>query len=107
VTETSRATLRRAEEAIDKINAVTTWKSAVAVIKRVMDTVTPIAAVWPVSFLSINPELIAVLQLNPYASLAWSLLSKIPEVHLLVLSQNGALTLLSSLLLGFATTSST
>jgi hypothetical protein len=44
-TETSRATLCRAEEAINTINTTETWKSAVNVIKWVMDTVSPIAAV--------------------------------------------------------------
>jgi hypothetical protein len=45
VAETSRTGLRRAEEAVNIVNAVTTWKSAVTVIKRVMDVVTPIAVV--------------------------------------------------------------
>ena len=45
VTETSRTGLRRAEEAVNTINTVTTWKCAVTVVKRVMDAVTPIAAV--------------------------------------------------------------
>ena len=45
VTEMSGTTLRLAEEAVNNINTVTTWKSAVTVIKGVMDTVTPIAAV--------------------------------------------------------------
>jgi hypothetical protein len=43
--ETSRATLSRAEEAINTMNTIKTWSSAVNVIKRVMDTVSPIAAV--------------------------------------------------------------
>jgi hypothetical protein len=52
--ETSRAALRRAEEAINNINTINTWKSAVTNLKWVMDTVTPIAAVCPISFLPIR-----------------------------------------------------
>jgi hypothetical protein len=44
-TETSRATLSRAGEAMNTMNTIKTWSSAVNVIKRVMDTVSPIAAV--------------------------------------------------------------
>jgi hypothetical protein len=44
-TETSRATLSRAEEAMNTMNTIKTWESAVNVIKWVMDTVSPIAAV--------------------------------------------------------------
>jgi hypothetical protein len=44
-TETPRATLSRAEEAMNNINTIKTWRSAVNVIKRVMDTVSPIVAV--------------------------------------------------------------
>jgi hypothetical protein len=79
----SSATLGRAEEAI---NAMDTWSSAVDVIKQVMDAVGPIAAVCLVSFCLPLSELIPVLQLQPYANLAWSLISKIPEVRLLTLS---------------------
>jgi hypothetical protein len=46
-TETPRSALRHAEEAI---NTMKTWKSAVSIIKRVMDTVSPIAAVCTISF---------------------------------------------------------
>ena len=49
-TEGSGSALHRAEEATD---AMKTWNSAVDVIKRVMDTVSPIAEVCPVSLLSI------------------------------------------------------
>jgi hypothetical protein len=52
-TEISRHTLRRAEEAINTINTTETWKRAVNIIKRVMDTVSPIAAVRTTSFLLI------------------------------------------------------
>jgi hypothetical protein len=45
--------LDRAEEAITAINTINTWKSAVNIIKRVMDTVSPIAGVCPISFLFI------------------------------------------------------
>jgi hypothetical protein len=85
-TETSRTALRRAEEAINDINTMKTWQSAVKNIKRVMDTVTQIAAVCPVLFCVSVAELTPTLQLNPYAKLAWSLLSKIPEVHLIAFS---------------------
>ena len=44
-TETSRTALRGAEDAINGINTTKTWKGAVNVIKWVMDTVSPIAAV--------------------------------------------------------------
>ena len=43
-TETLNAALSRAEDAI---NTMETWSSAVDVIKRVMDAVSPIAAVCP------------------------------------------------------------
>ena len=76
-TELSGAALRSAEKAIDTME---TWSSAVGVIKRVMDTVGPVAAVWSISIYSCFAELTRVSQLHPYASLAWSLLSKIPEV---------------------------
>jgi hypothetical protein len=49
-TETSRTALRRAEESISTIK---TWKRAVSVIKLVMDTVGPIAAVCLISFFHI------------------------------------------------------
>jgi hypothetical protein len=75
--------LCHAEEAL---NAMETWSSAVDVIKLVMDAVSPIAAVCPVSFCLSLSELTPILQLQPYANLAWSLLSKIPEVCLLAFS---------------------
>jgi hypothetical protein len=43
--ETSRTALRRAEETISTINTINTWKGAVNVVKWVMDTISPIAAV--------------------------------------------------------------
>jgi hypothetical protein len=76
----SDGALRRAEEAI---NTMETWSSAVDVIKQVMDAVSQIAAVRLISFLLSFVELISVLQLQPYANMAWSLLSKIPEVPVL------------------------
>jgi hypothetical protein len=80
-TEMSRTALSRAEEAIDVIDTIKTWESAVSAIKWVMDTVTPIASVGPpVPSSSIRPGLTSDPQLNSFASLAWSLLSKIPEV---------------------------
>jgi hypothetical protein len=77
-TELSDAALHRAEKAI---NTMETWSSAVDVIKRVMDTVSTIAAVCSISIYSSFSELIRVSQLHPYASLAWGLLSKVPEVR--------------------------
>jgi hypothetical protein len=77
------AALGRAEDAI---NTMETWSSAVDVIKRVMDAVSPIAAVCPYIMYLVIPKLTLAPQLQPYASLAWSLLSKIPEVRLLALS---------------------
>jgi hypothetical protein len=47
--ETSRAALRHAEEAMSNINTIKTWQRAVNNIKWVMDTVSPIALVWPIS----------------------------------------------------------
>jgi hypothetical protein len=44
------ATLQSAEEAMKAINTIKAWKSAVKIIKLVMDAVTPIAAVCPISF---------------------------------------------------------
>jgi hypothetical protein len=79
-TELSGDALRSAERAIKTME---TWSSAVGVIKRVMDTVGPIAAVCSISFYSSFVELSRVSQLHPYASLAWNLLSKVPEVRYL------------------------
>jgi hypothetical protein len=47
--ESSRAALRRAEEAMSTVNTIKTWQRAVNSIKWVMDTVSPIASVWPIS----------------------------------------------------------
>jgi hypothetical protein len=73
-------TLERTEEALD---AVKIWGSAVDIIKRVMDAVSPIAEVRQLSGLPIFPDLTSALQLNPYAKVAWSVLSVVPQVHLL------------------------
>jgi hypothetical protein len=75
--EMSGAALGRAEEVI---SAMESWSSAVDIIKQVMDAVSSIAAVRPLSFCLFFSELTPVLQLQPHANLAWSLLSKIPEV---------------------------
>ena len=81
-------TLDRAGEALDTVK---TWKTTVSTIKCVMDTVSPILKVCtkylsPLSFADFIPP-----QLNPYASLAWSMFSKIPEVRVLTLSEvNGS-----------------
>jgi hypothetical protein len=54
ITVSANATeLHHAEEAINAINTINTWKSAVNIIKRVMDTVSPIAGVCSISFLLI------------------------------------------------------
>jgi hypothetical protein len=82
-TEMLSAALGRAEDAI---NTMETWNSAVDVIKRVMDAVSPIAAVCPYIMYLVIRKLNLAPQLQPYASLAWSLLSKIPEVRLVALS---------------------
>jgi hypothetical protein len=69
------------------MDTVKSWKSAVSAIKQIMDAVGPIAEVRFTSvFWYFFAELILALQLLPHASLAWSLLSKIPEVRLLALS---------------------
>ena len=81
--EISSAALNRAEEAI---NMIATWSSAVDVIKQVMNAVSLIAAVCTISFCLLFAVLTLALQLQPYASLAWSLLSKIPEVCHVALS---------------------
>ena len=83
----SRDTVRLAQEAVDSIDTMKTWKNAVLSVKRVMDAVSRIAEVNPVSFILIRPDLTAAVQLHPCAKLAWSMLSKIPEVRLLVLSR--------------------
>jgi hypothetical protein len=86
-TEISRTALSRAEEAINVVDTIKTWESAVSAIKRVMDTVTPIASVGPpVSSSSIRPGLMFAPQLNSFARLTWGLLSKIPDVRFLFLS---------------------
>jgi hypothetical protein len=79
-TDLSGAALRSAEKAI---NTIETWSSAAGVIKGVTDTVGPVATVCSIPVYSYFAELTRVSQLLPYASLAWSLLSKIPEVHFL------------------------
>jgi hypothetical protein len=82
-TEMSGAALSSAEEAI---NMMETWSSAVDVMKQVMDAVGSIAAVCPIPFWVSLAELTGILQLQPHANIAWSLLSKIPVVRLLALS---------------------
>jgi hypothetical protein len=85
-TEASRDKIGRAQKAVDNIDTMKTWKSAVNAVKWVMDTVSTIAEVNPVSFLLLRPDLTSDVQLHPYAKLAWSVLSKIPEVRFLFLS---------------------
>jgi len=50
-TEKALIALRRADEAKKPINRKNTWKGAVGRIKRVMDTVSPIAEVRAISIL--------------------------------------------------------
>ena len=69
-----------AEEAMD---AVTTWKVAVNVMKQVMDTVSPVVKeVCPIPFSLLFTELIATRQ---RARSVWTQLSNIPEVRVLAL----------------------
>jgi hypothetical protein len=52
ITASANATdLHRAEESINAINTINTWKHAVNIVKRVIDTVSPIAGVCSISFL--------------------------------------------------------
>jgi hypothetical protein len=84
-TEMPRIALRRAGEAVDTMES---WAIAVGVVKQVMDVVGPkIASVCPKLFFFFA-VLTFVLQLHPCASLAWSLLSKIPEVRHLALEED-------------------
>jgi hypothetical protein len=84
-TEMQGIVLRRAEEAV---NTMETWGIAVGIVKQVMDAVGPIASVCPNLFCLFFAKFTSVLQLHPYASLAWGLLSMIPEVRHLVLSED-------------------
>jgi hypothetical protein len=99
-TEMPRIALRRAEEAV---NTMESWGMAVGVVKQVMDAVSPVASVCPKLFCLFLAELISVLQLHPYASLAWSLLSKIPEVRHLALSEHAGRSFFFVSFLDFAT----
>jgi hypothetical protein len=92
-TEMPRIALRRAEEAV---NTMGTWGSAVGVVKQVMDAVSPISSVCPNPFCLFFAESTPILQLHPYASLAWSLLSKMPEVRHLALSGDAGYSFLFS-----------
>jgi hypothetical protein len=81
----SRDTIRRAQKAVNNIDTMKTWEDAINIVKWVMGTVSQIAEVCTVSFLLVSP-LTSVVQLNPCAKLAWSMLSKIPKVRLLFFS---------------------
>ena len=48
-----RTALHHAGEAIDAINTIQAWSSAVKTIKWVMDTVSPVAEVCPILFLPV------------------------------------------------------
>jgi hypothetical protein len=101
-TEIPGIALRRAEEAV---NTMESWGIAVGIVKQVMDAVGPIASVCPKLFFFFA-GLTFVLQLHPYASLAWSLLSKIPEVRHLALSEHAGHSLFFVSFLDFATAGS-
>jgi hypothetical protein len=71
------------------MDTVKSWKCAVSAIKQIRDTVGPIAEVRFTSvFVYFFAELTLALQMLPHGSLAWSLLSKIPEVGHLALSED-------------------
>jgi hypothetical protein len=72
------------------VDAMKSWESAVGVIKQVMDLVGPIVNVlYLTSFLPVfRQALTSVLQLFPHAKTAWELLSKIPKVRLITLSES-------------------
>jgi hypothetical protein len=75
-------TLDRAEEAMKAMDSMMAWKGAMNVIKQVLDAIGPIAGVCLTSTLRIicSAKQGFALQLLPHAQLAWTLLSKIPEV---------------------------
>jgi hypothetical protein len=80
-------TLYFSEEAMDTVKV---WKSAIHVVKRVTDDADPIVSVYLTSILRILcfSKRTFALQLLPHATLAWKLLSKIPEVCLRALSED-------------------
>jgi hypothetical protein len=83
-------TLDRAEEAMKAMDSMMAWKGAMNVIKQVLDTIGPVAGVCLTSTLRIicSAKQGFALQLLPHAQLAWTLLSKIPEVRPHALSED-------------------
>jgi hypothetical protein len=75
--------LRDADEATKAINLTSTWEGAIARIKWVMDTLSPVAGVRRrAMFLYLMFDRADFCsQLNPYAQMAFSLLSAIPQVR--------------------------
>ncbi len=88
-TEKAQIALRRADEAKKPIDRKNTWRGAVRRIKWVMDTLSPIAEVCPISFLLLFDRADFRSQLHPFAKMAYSLVSAIPEVHLFALLSEG------------------
>ena len=75
--------LRDADEATKAINLTSTWEGAVAGIKWVMDTVSPVAGVrrCAMYFYLMFDRADFRSQLNPYAQMAFGLVSAIPKVR--------------------------
>jgi hypothetical protein len=76
-------TLDRAEKAMKAMDSMMAWKGAINVIKQVLDAIGPVAGVCLTSILRIicSAKQGFALPLLPHAQLAWTLLSKIPEVR--------------------------
>ena len=88
-TEKAQIALDRADEAKKPIDRKNTWKGAVRRIKWVMDTISPIAEVRTISILLLVDRADFRSQLHPFAKMAYSLVSAIPEVHLFALLSEG------------------
>ena len=88
-TEKARIALRRADKVKKPIDGANTWKGAVRRIKWVMDTLSPIAEVSAISILLLLDRADFRSQLNPFAKMAYGMVSAIPEVHLFVLLSEG------------------
>src|SRR6266702_1977268 len=83
--------LRDAEEATEAINLPSTWEGAVARIKWVMDTVSPVAEVrhGAMSFYLMLDRADFRSQLHPYAKMACGLILAIPKVRRFALLSKG------------------
>ncbi len=88
-TEKAQIALDRADEAKKPIDRKNTWKGTVMRIKWVMDTISPIAEVRTISILLLVDPADFRSQLHPFAKMAYSLVSAIPEVHLFALLSEG------------------